>query len=148
MMGRLKGDQGQFFYSFCLDDVVPDDHRVREIAAVLDLSWVHTELAPYYSPVGRPSIDPVLMIRMLIVGHVFAIRPERFLCREVRVNLAYRWFCGLSLEDRSRITRRSRVRATSGFTRVIFFGAYSSVWWRRASQRGLSAAKGLRLMPA
>jgi transposase len=100
MMGRLKGDQGQFFYSFCLDDVVPDDHRVREVAAVLDLSWVHTELAPYYSPVGRPSIDPVLMIRMLIVGHVFAMRPERFLCREVRVNLAYRWFCGLSLEDK------------------------------------------------
>jgi len=91
MMGRLKGDQGQFFYSFCLDDVGPDDHRVREIAAVLDLSWMHTELAPYYSPVGRPSIDPVLMIRMLIVGYVFAIRSERFLCREVRVNLAYRW---------------------------------------------------------
>ena len=73
MMGRLKGNQGQFFYSFCLDDVLPDDHFVREIAAVLDLSWVHTELAPYHSPVGRPSIDPVLMIRMLIVGYGRAI---------------------------------------------------------------------------
>jgi hypothetical protein len=58
MMGRLKRDQGQFFYSFCLDEVVPDDHRVREIAGVLDLSWVHPELACYYSPLGRPSIDP------------------------------------------------------------------------------------------
>ena len=67
MMGRLNQDQGQLFYSFCLEDVVPADHRVREIAAVLDLSWVHGELAPYYSPLGRPSIDPVLMIRMLIV---------------------------------------------------------------------------------
>src|SRR5690349_769119 len=100
MMGRLNRDQGQLFYSFCLDEVVPADHRVREIAAVLDLSWVHAELAPYYSPIGRPSIDPVLMIRMLIVGYVFAIRPERLLCREVQVNLAYRWFCGLSIEDK------------------------------------------------
>ena len=99
-MGRLKRDQGQFFYSFCLDEVVPADHRVREIAGVLDLSWVHAELGRYYSPLGRPSIDPVLMIRMLIVGYVFAIRSERSLCREVRVNLAYRWFCGLSIEDK------------------------------------------------
>jgi transposase len=99
MMGRLNREQGQLFYSFCLDEVVPADHRAREIAAVLDLSWMHAELAPYYSPLGRPSIDPVLMLRMLIVGYVFAIRSERLLCREVQVNLAYRWFCGLSIED-------------------------------------------------
>jgi len=100
MMGRLKHEQGQLFYSFCLDDAVPDDHLVREIAEVLDLSWVHGELAPYYPKNGRPSIDPVLMIRMLIVGYVFAIRSERALCRELKVNLAYRWFCGLSIEDK------------------------------------------------
>ena len=100
MMGRLKRDQGKLFYSFCLDEAVPDDHAVRAIAAVLDLSWVHGELAPHYSLLGRPSIDPALMIRMLIVGYVFAIRSERALCREVQVNLAYRWFCGLSIEDR------------------------------------------------
>ena len=69
------------------------------IDAVLDLSWVRAELAPHYSRIGRPSIDPVLMIRMLIVGYVFAIRSERQLCREVQVNLAYRWFCDLDLED-------------------------------------------------
>ncbi len=96
MMGRRNQDQGQLFYSFDLDEVVPGDHLVREIAAVIDLSWVHSELAPHYPPIGRPSIDPVLMIRMLIVGYVFAIRSERALCREVQVNLAYRWFCGLS----------------------------------------------------
>src|SRR5262245_31405703 len=100
MMGRPSQDQEQFFYSFRLDEAVPDDHPVREVAAVLDLSWVHSELAPYYSQLGRPSIDPVLMIRMLIVGYVFAIRSERALCREVQVNLAYRWFCGLSIEDK------------------------------------------------
>src|SRR5262249_54568869 len=100
MMGRLNHDQGQLFYSFHLDEVVPEDHLVRAIAAVLDLSWVHGELAPHYSAIGRPSIDPVLMIRMLIVGYVFAIRSERALCREVQVNLAYRWFCGLGSEDK------------------------------------------------
>jgi transposase len=70
MMGRLNHDQEQFFYSFRLEDAVPEDHPVREIAAVLDLSWVHSELASYYPRLGRPSIDPVLMIRMLIVGYV------------------------------------------------------------------------------
>src|SRR3974377_867643 len=100
MMGRLNHDQEQFFYSFRLDEAGPCDPPVREIGAVLDLRWVHSELAPYYSRLGRPSIDPVLMIRMLIVGYVFAIRSERALCRDVQVNLAYRWFCGLSIEDK------------------------------------------------
>ena len=125
MMGRLKDDQGQLFYSFCLDDAVPADHLVREIAAVLDLSWVHAELAPYYPSIGRPSIDPVLMIRMLILGYVFAIRSERALCREVKVNLAYRWFCGLSIEDKipdhsafSR-ARNERFRDSDIFRRVF-----------------------------
>ena len=99
MMGRRKGGQGQFFYSFELDEVVPPDHLVRQIDGILDLTWVHKELAPYYSHTGRPSIDPVLMIRMLILGYVFAIRSERRLCSEVQVNLAYRWFCKLSIED-------------------------------------------------
>jgi transposase len=88
MLGRFNHDQEQFFYSFRLDEAVPDDHPVREVAAVLDLSWVYSELVPYCSRLGRPSIDPVLMIRMLVVGYVFAIRSERALCRDVRVNLA------------------------------------------------------------
>ena len=125
MMGRLNQDQGQLFYSFNLDEAVPGDHRVREIAAVLDLSWVHAELAPYYPSIGRPSIDPVLMIRLLILSYVFAIRSERLLCREVQVNLAYRWFCGLSIEDRipdhsafSR-ARNERFRDSDIFRRVF-----------------------------
>jgi transposase len=99
MMGQREGGQGQFFYAFDLDKVVPPDHLVRQIDAVLDLNWVHKELAPYYSHTGRPSIDPVLMIRMLIVGYVFALRSERRICAEVQVNLAYRWFCKLGIED-------------------------------------------------
>jgi transposase len=125
MMGRLAHGQEQFFYSFHLDEVVPDDHHVREIAAVLDLTWVYSELSPYYPKIGRPSIDPALMIRMLIVGYVFAIRSERALCREVRVNLAYRWFCGLSIEDKvpdhSAFTRARNERfRDSGIFRSVF----------------------------
>src|SRR5262249_11660804 len=111
MMGRLKRNQGQFFYSFCLDEVVPDDHRVREIADVLDLSWVYAELARYYSQLGRPSIDPVLIIRMLIVGYVFAIRSERLLCREVQVNLAYVKFGIIMDVEASRAIRQAEVGA-------------------------------------
>jgi len=94
MMGHREGGQGQFFYSFDLDEVVPADRLVRQIDGVLDLGWVHKD-----SHTGRPSIDPVLMIRMLIEGYVFAIRSERRLCAEVQVNLAYRWFCKLGIED-------------------------------------------------
>src|SRR5215813_98889 len=125
MMGRLNHDQGRLFYSFCLEEAVPDDHLVRKVAAVLDLSWVHAELAAHYPDNGRPSIDPELMIRMLIVGYVFAIRSERLLCREVQVNLAYRWFCGLSIEDKipdhsafSR-ARNERFRNSNMFRRVF-----------------------------
>jgi transposase len=125
MMGRSSQDQGQLFYSFNLEVVVPDDHQVRAIARVLDLSWVRAELAPHYSHIGRPSIDPVLMIRMLIVGYVFAIRSERALCREVQLNLAYRWFCGLGIEDKlpnhsmfSR-ARNERFRDNDIFRRVF-----------------------------
>jgi transposase len=110
MMGRLKGDQGQLFYEFHLGDAVPEDHMVRKIDAALDLSWLRSELTPHYSEsqslfgraldsIGRPSIDPELMVRMLVVGYVFAIRSERLICREVQVNLAYRWFCKLGIED-------------------------------------------------
>ena len=100
MMGRQNNDQGPLFYEFRLDEAVPDDHLVRTIDAVLDLSWVYAELAPHYPTLGRPSIDPVLMIRMLIIGYVFGLRSERLLCREVQVNLAYRWFCKLGIEHK------------------------------------------------
>jgi transposase len=100
MMGRLESDQDKFFYDFRLDDHVPSDHLLRRIDAVLDLSWLGADLSPFYSPLGRPSVDPELMIRMLLVGYCFGIRSERRLCDEVHLNLAYRWFCRLGLEDR------------------------------------------------
>ena len=129
MMGRRERGQGQLFYEFSLDEVVPPDHLVRQIDTVLDLGWVHKELEPHYSHTGRPSIDPELMIRMLIVGYVFAIRSERRICAEVQVNLAYRWFCRLGIEDaipnhsafsRARNERFRESRALRGvFERVV-----------------------------
>jgi len=125
MMGRREDSQVQFLSAFNLDRVVPADHLVRQIDAILDLSWVHRELRPYYSHTGRPSIDPVLMIRMLLVGYVFALRSERRLCSEVQVNLAYRWFCRLSVEDKipdhsvfSR-ARHERFRESDALRRVF-----------------------------
>src|SRR5438876_10543050 len=98
MMGRLNHDQGQLFYSFSLEEAVPDDHLVCKLAAVIDQSWVHAELAPNYRNNGRPSSEPELTISMLIVGYVYAIRSEVALCRDVQVNHAYSWFCELSIE--------------------------------------------------
>jgi transposase len=125
MMGRQNNDQGPLFYEFCLDEAVPDDHLVRKIDAVLDLSWVYAELAPHYPTLGRPSIDPVLMIRMLIIGYVFGLRSERLLCREVQVNFAYRWFCKLGIEhkipDHSAFSRARNERfRDSGIFRQVF----------------------------
>ena len=100
MMGRQSADQRCFFYDFCLEDHVPSDHLLRRIDDLLNLGEVRENLKPHYSHMGRPSVDPELMIRMLIVGYCFGIRSERRLCEEVHFNLAYRWFCRLGLEDR------------------------------------------------
>jgi transposase len=92
MMGRLSGAQVQLFYAFRLEDQVPSGHLLRQIDAVLDLGDLRRLLAPFYSHTGRPSIDPELMMRMLIIGYCFGIRSERRLCEDVSLNLAYRWF--------------------------------------------------------
>jgi transposase len=99
MMGQQGGQQDQLFYSFSLESHVPADHLLRGIDRCLDLSELRQQLSPYYSHTGRPSIDPELMVRMLLVGYSFGIRSERRLCEEVHLNLAYRWFCRLGMQD-------------------------------------------------
>lgn len=99
MMGQQAGSQERLFYSFNLGDHVPEDHLLRGIDRFFDLRDLRQHLAGYYSHTGRPSIDPELMIRMLVIGYCFGIRSERRLCEEVHLNLAYRWFCRLGLED-------------------------------------------------
>ena len=98
MMGERAVMQEELFYGFSLERHVPADHLLRAIDRFVDLSGIRQHLAPFYSPIGRPSIDPELLIRMLIVGYCFGIRSERRLCEEVHLNLAYRWFCRLGLD--------------------------------------------------
>jgi transposase len=101
MMGR-RGEQGSLFYQFRLDERVPKDHLLRRIDRFVTpaLADIHERLEPYYSEIGRPSVDPELMIRMLIVGYCYGLRSERRLTQEVDLHLAYRWFCRLNLDDK------------------------------------------------
>jgi transposase len=98
MMGPRQVEQAALFYSFSLEAHVPPDHMLRTIDRFVALGDLRRQLAPFYSETGRPSIDPELMIRMLIVGYCVGIRSERRLCEEVHLNLAYRWFCRLGLD--------------------------------------------------
>ena len=100
MLGPRQEAQAALFYEFSLEDHVPQDHLLRSIDRFVDLSSIRTHLAGFYSHTGRPSVDPELLIRMLLVGYCFGIRSERRLCEEVHLNLAYRWFCRLDLNDR------------------------------------------------
>src|SRR5258705_8561718 len=98
MMGHRRVEQAALFYEFSLERHIPGDHLLRSIDRFVEFGELRRELAPFYSTLGRPSIDPELMIRMVIVGYCFGIRSERRLCEEVHLNLAYRWFCRLGLE--------------------------------------------------
>lgn len=99
MMGPRQDAQSALFYDFSIEDHVPCDHILRAIEGVIDLSSVRAHLTEFYSSTGRPSIDPELMMRMLLVGYIMGIRSERRLCDEVHLNLAYRLFCKLDLND-------------------------------------------------
>src|SRR5215467_339064 len=101
MMGRKHREQASLFYEFRLDDMIPKGHLLRRINVFVTsvLGGLHEHVGPFYSDIGRPSIDPELLIRMLIIGYCFGIRSERKLCEEVRLHLAYRWFCRLDLSD-------------------------------------------------
>jgi len=144
MMGQQAGLQDQLFYSFNLERYVPSDHLLRGIDC-FDLSELHRHLAPFYSHTGRPSIDPELMIRMLVIGCCFGIRSERRLCEEVHLNLAYRWFCRLGLEDKIpdhstfSKNRHGRFRESETFRHV-----FESIL-RRCMTEGLVGGEGFAI---
>jgi transposase len=125
MMGQQAGNHEQLFYAFNLEHHVPQDHLLRGIERFLDLHDLRQNLTEYYSHTGRPSVDPELMIRMLIIGYCFGIRSERRLCEEVHLNLAYRWFCHLGLEqpvpDHSTFSknRHGRFRDSAAFRQLF-----------------------------
>jgi transposase len=128
MMGERRVMQEALFYGFSLERHVPDDHLLRKIDRFVDLSEVRAHLGPYYSDVGRPSIDPELMIRMLIVGYCLGIRSERRLCEEVHLNLAYRWFCRRGSTVTFPIIRRFPRTVTAASARAIFCASFSRRW--------------------
>jgi transposase len=127
MMGRQKVDQSQLFYLFNLEDRVPTHHLLRRINPVVTriVADLRQKLGPFYSEIGRPSIDPELLIRMLIVGYCYGIRSERRLCEEVELHLAYRWFCRLDLDDSVpdhstfSVNRHGRFRESDAFRHVF-----------------------------
>jgi transposase len=145
MMGHHSGNQDRLFYSFNLDEHVPADHLLRGIDRFLDLADLRQHLAPFYSHTGRPSVDPELMVRMLLVGYCFGIRSERRLCEEVHLNLAYRWFCRLGLEDKVpdhssfSKNRHGRFRESDLF-RHVFEGVV-----RRCMAEGLVRGEGFAI---
>ncbi len=112
MMGRQRGDQSQLFYLFNLEERIPAGHLLHKINPTVTrvLTDLREKLAPFYSDIGRPSIDPELMIRMLIVGYCYGVRFERQLCQEVELHLAYRWFCRLP----GNVSAMPQARASNG----------------------------------
>ena len=127
MMGRQTVDQSQLFYLFNLEEYIPADHLLRRLNPIVTrvLIDLREKLAPFYSDIGRPSIDPELMIRMLIVGYCYGIRFDRKLCEEVKLHLAYRWFCRLQLDDKVpdhstfSVNRHGRFRSSDIFRQVF-----------------------------
>src|SRR4030088_1101362 len=145
MMGQQSGGHKQLFYSFNLDDHIPSDHQLRGIDQFLDLGDLRQHLAPFYSHTGRPSIDPQLLIRMLIVGYCFGIRSERRLCEEAHLNLAYRWFCRLGLDgsvpDHSTFSKNRHGRfRDSDLLRLLF-----ETVLQRCIDEGLIGGKGFAI---
>jgi len=142
MMGERRVDQGALFYEFSLDRHVPADHLLRAIDRFVDLTDLRVRLAPFYSSVGRPSIDPELLIRMLLIGYCSGIRSERRLCEEVHLNLAYRWFCRLGLDgevpDHSTFSKNRHGRfRESDLLRRLFEAVV-----RRCIEEGLVGGEG------
>src|SRR5437588_8716640 len=142
MMGERRVAQEHLFYEFSLERHVPETHLLRSIDRFVELGGMRRELAPFYSETGRPSIDPELLIRMLIVGYCFGIRSERRLCEEVHLNLAYRWFCRLGLDgdvpDHSTFSknRHGRFRQSDLLRRVF------ETVLRRCIHEGLVGGEG------
>jgi hypothetical protein len=134
MMGRRDRDQASLFYDFNLDDVIPENHLLRRIDVFVTrvLADVHKQLEAFYSDIGRPSFDPELMLRMLIVGYCYGIRHERKLCEEASCTWPIAGSASLISMTRFRTTRPSRRTVSIGSVRVISCGMCLSGWFRPA----------------
>src|SRR6516162_3964179 len=123
-MSKMMGQQlrtDSLFYYFRLEDQIPEDHLLKRLDRFIDFGFVRERLRDTYSAVGRPSIDPEVLLRLLLVGYLYGITSERRLMEEVRMHLAYRWFSRLGFEreipDHSTVykNRHGRCRRTGVF---------------------------------
>jgi transposase len=148
MMGRQRRDQGRLFYEFRLEDRIPENHLLRRmnVFVTVALADLHKQLEPHYSDIGRPSIDPELMVRMLIVGYCYGIRSERKLCQEL--HLAYRWFCKMDMEDKVPHHSTFSENRLGRFARAICCATSSSGWYGQRWRRDWSRARASPSMPA
>ena len=99
IMQGSKSLENRLFYQITLDSLVPFDHIVRQLAKIIDIGWVRPATEQYYSNTGKPSVDPVVIAKMMIIGFLYNISSERQLMREIQVNLAYRWYLGYDLDE-------------------------------------------------
>ena len=132
MMGRLEAGQERLFYHFRLEDQVPANHLLRKLEALLDLDMVRKQLEPFYSEIGRPSVDPELMIRMLLIGYCYSIRSERDCVTRSGSTSPTGGSAGLASRRQYRTIRRFRSTAMAASVRAPRFGWCSRAWWRRA----------------
>jgi transposase len=98
MMGKQDNQIQMIFLD--IDSMIPENHLLRQIKNCVNFDFIYEKAAPFYSNVGRKSIDPVVLIKMLLIGYLYGIKSERRLEEEVSLNLAYRWFCDLDLMQR------------------------------------------------
>lgn len=124
MLGRRERRQQTLFFTCQLSDLVPEDHILKRVERVLDLSWLAEEVAPLYAAgQGRPSIDPEAAVRLMLAGFFQGIVHDRKLLREAQVNLAIRWFCGYGLDealpDHSSLTRIRQRWGAARFRRIF-----------------------------
>ena len=124
MMGH-QAHTASLFYYVRLEDQIPESHLLRLIHTHVDFSFVRQRLEPYYSATGRPSIDPEVLVRLLLLGYLYGITSERRLIEEVRMHLGYRWFVGVGLDqdvpDHSTLSknRHGRFRQAGVFREVF-----------------------------
>ena len=144
MMGERQTDQPALFYEFSLERHVSGDHQLRSIDRFVDLGDIREQLRPFYSDTGRPSVDPELMIRMLIVGYCMGIRSERRLCEEVHLTSPIAGSAGWAWTARCRTTRPSLKIGTVAFARAICSASCSSQRSPAASRKGSWAARASR----
>lgn len=140
MQGKKEFNQ-RIYYNINLDSLVPDDHFLKRLESLISFDFVRDITRSYYSHTGKPSIDPVVLVKMLLVGYLFDIRSERKLVEEITLNLAYRWYIGYDLDEQipdHSIFSKARVR----FGKKLFVDIFEKILLK-CIELGLVSSEGV-----